>query len=238
MHSFHPYDWNIPTFYAFSYLFLWSSLSPCLSLCKECTWVDGYACLSLCVSVCVCWRGGEGRGSVFKWHYELDWWVEYISWPLSTAWDLTINFLKLSQDANSYKRVPDLLILHSRGIEALGTTSMGFQILIIPNTLFEKTLQHGWSGYVIMLAFKISVLILQEGKCYSDPVRCCFVFNWLYLYINIYVSTMLQFSYSAKYVKEYIEGAKPIFSVGEYWDSCNYNGHALDYNQGILFPLC
>uniref|UniRef100_A0A2N9FLH0 Alpha-amylase n=1 Tax=Fagus sylvatica TaxID=28930 RepID=A0A2N9FLH0_FAGSY len=37
--------------------------------------------------------------------------------------------------------------------------------------------------------------------------------------------------YSAKYVKEYIEGAKPLFSVGEYWDSCNYNGHGLDYNQ-------
>ncbi|KAG6644687.1 hypothetical protein CIPAW_08G070100 [Carya illinoinensis] len=37
--------------------------------------------------------------------------------------------------------------------------------------------------------------------------------------------------YSAKYVKEYIEGAKPIFSVGEYWDSCNYNDHGLDYNQ-------
>ncbi|KAB1203594.1 putative alpha-amylase 2 [Morella rubra] len=37
--------------------------------------------------------------------------------------------------------------------------------------------------------------------------------------------------YSAKYVKEYIEGAKPIFCVGEYWDSCNYHGHGLDYNQ-------
>ncbi|KAJ7005718.1 hypothetical protein NC653_005131 [Populus alba x Populus x berolinensis] len=37
--------------------------------------------------------------------------------------------------------------------------------------------------------------------------------------------------YSPKYVKEYIEGAKPIFSVGEYWDSCNYNGHFLEYNQ-------
>lgn len=37
--------------------------------------------------------------------------------------------------------------------------------------------------------------------------------------------------YSAKYVKEYIEGAKPLFSVGEYWDSCKYNGHVLDYNQ-------
>ncbi|XP_028067942.1 probable alpha-amylase 2 isoform X2 [Camellia sinensis] len=37
--------------------------------------------------------------------------------------------------------------------------------------------------------------------------------------------------YSAKYVKEYIEGAKPVFSVGEYWDSCNYNGQILDCNQ-------
>ncbi|KAL5577012.1 hypothetical protein UlMin_018711 [Ulmus minor] len=37
--------------------------------------------------------------------------------------------------------------------------------------------------------------------------------------------------YSAKYVKEYIEGAKPLFSVGECWDSCNYNGSSLDYNQ-------
>lgn len=37
--------------------------------------------------------------------------------------------------------------------------------------------------------------------------------------------------YSAKYVNEYIEGAKPIFSVGEYWDSCNYNGSFLEYNQ-------
>ncbi|KAL7588948.1 probable alpha-amylase 2 [Lactuca sativa] len=37
--------------------------------------------------------------------------------------------------------------------------------------------------------------------------------------------------YSAKYVKEYIEGAKPIFTVGEYWDSCNYKGTYLDYNQ-------
>ncbi|KAK8552446.1 hypothetical protein V6N12_041041 [Hibiscus sabdariffa] len=37
--------------------------------------------------------------------------------------------------------------------------------------------------------------------------------------------------YSAKYVKEYIEEAKPIFSVGECWDSCNYNGYGLDYNQ-------
>ncbi|KAJ0718264.1 putative alpha-amylase [Helianthus annuus] len=37
--------------------------------------------------------------------------------------------------------------------------------------------------------------------------------------------------YSAKYVKEYIEGAKPVFCVGEYWDSCNYKGTYLDYNQ-------
>ncbi|KAG5542843.1 hypothetical protein RHGRI_015812 [Rhododendron griersonianum] len=37
--------------------------------------------------------------------------------------------------------------------------------------------------------------------------------------------------YSAQYVKEYIEGAKPLFSVGEWWDSCNYTGHHLEYNQ-------
>ncbi|THF95992.1 hypothetical protein TEA_009395 [Camellia sinensis var. sinensis] len=37
--------------------------------------------------------------------------------------------------------------------------------------------------------------------------------------------------YSANYVKEYIEGAKPVFSVGEYWDSCNYNGQRLEFNQ-------
>ncbi|CAN1322874.1 Probable alpha-amylase 2, partial [Linum perenne] len=37
--------------------------------------------------------------------------------------------------------------------------------------------------------------------------------------------------YSSKYVKEYIEGAKPRFAVGEYWDSCNYNGTYLEYNQ-------
>ncbi|XP_060199892.1 probable alpha-amylase 2 isoform X2 [Lycium barbarum] len=37
--------------------------------------------------------------------------------------------------------------------------------------------------------------------------------------------------YASKYVKEYIEGAKPIFSVGEYWDTCNYKGRYLDYNQ-------
>ena len=48
---------------------------------------------------------------------------------------------------------------------------------------------------------------------------------------------MFCFSYSAKYVKEYIEGAKPIFSVGEYWDSCNYNGYGLDYNQGNALNL-
>lgn len=42
-----------------------------------------------------------------------------------------------------------------------------------------------------------------------------------------------QCSYSANYVKEYIGAAKPLFSVGECWDSCNYNGHGLDYNQGF-----
>lgn len=43
------------------------------------------------------------------------------------------------------------------------------------------------------------------------------------------------YSYSSKYVKEYIEGAKPIFSIGEYWDTCNYRGTYLDYNQGTVF---
>lgn len=37
--------------------------------------------------------------------------------------------------------------------------------------------------------------------------------------------------YAPKYVKEYIEGARPVFSVGEYWDSCNYHNGRLAYNQ-------
>lgn len=39
--------------------------------------------------------------------------------------------------------------------------------------------------------------------------------------------------YKANFVKEYIEEADPDFSVGEYWDTCNYvdNGTHLDYNQ-------
>eukprot|EP00262_Sarcandra_glabra_P006628 TRINITY_DN1898_c0_g1_i1.p1 TRINITY_DN1898_c0_g1~~TRINITY_DN1898_c0_g1_i1.p1 ORF type:complete len:418 (+),score=62.92 TRINITY_DN1898_c0_g1_i1:519-1772(+) len=39
--------------------------------------------------------------------------------------------------------------------------------------------------------------------------------------------------YAAKFVKEYIEESKPIFSVGEYWDTCNYSApsYHLDYNQ-------
>ncbi|KAM7259897.1 hypothetical protein ACFE04_015638 [Oxalis oulophora] len=50
----------------------------------------------------------------------------------------------------------------------------------------------------------------------SQKGNCLFKFNNLY---------------AAKYVKGYIEGAKPIFSVGEYWDSCKYNGTILEYNQ-------
>lgn len=54
------------------------------------------------------------------------------------------------------------------------------------------------------------------------------------LLIQFYQSFCLifEYSYSAKYVKEYIEGAKPVLSVGEYWDSCKYHGHRLDYDQG------
>ncbi|KAL6506648.1 putative alpha-amylase 2 [Orobanche hederae] len=37
--------------------------------------------------------------------------------------------------------------------------------------------------------------------------------------------------YSPKYVKEYIDGSKPVFAVGEFWDSCNYKGGYLEYNQ-------
>ncbi|KHN48526.1 Alpha-amylase type A isozyme [Glycine soja] len=48
--------------------------------------------------------------------------------------------------------------------------------------------------------------------------------------------------FSPKYVKEYIEGAKPLFCVGEYWHSCNYKGSTLDYNQeavkGDFWRLC
>lgn len=45
----------------------------------------------------------------------------------------------------------------------------------------------------------------------------------------------LIFSYAPKFVKEYVEEAKPIFSVGEYWDTCNYcpPDYRLDSNQGI-----
>lgn len=36
--------------------------------------------------------------------------------------------------------------------------------------------------------------------------------------------------YAAKYVKEYVEGSKPLFSIGEYWDSCSYSS-GLEHNQ-------
>lgn len=58
----------------------------------------------------------------------------------------------------------DSIMLYYRVIKALGTTSMGFQILIIANNLFEKILLHGSSGYEIVLGFRIFVLILQEGN--------------------------------------------------------------------------
>ncbi|MQM09744.1 hypothetical protein Taro_042619, partial [Colocasia esculenta] len=39
--------------------------------------------------------------------------------------------------------------------------------------------------------------------------------------------------YAPKFIKEYVEESRPIFSVGEYWDSCNYSApnNRLDYNQ-------
>ncbi|PRQ45874.1 putative glycosidase [Rosa chinensis] len=59
--------------------------------------------------------------------------------------------------------------------------------------------------------------------------------GFIYLQLTLFCVSEYSISYAAKYVKEYIEGAKPIFSAGEYWDSCNYNGHGLDYNQGIIY---
>lgn len=81
------------------------------------------------------------------------------------------------QDAiSSANLIEFLCILYIRVTEALGTISMEFQILITPNFLFEKILQHGYSGYVIMLVFRILDLILQGGKSYSN-LKLSFVFN-------------------------------------------------------------
>lgn len=45
--------------------------------------------------------------------------------------------------------------------------------------------------------------------------------------------------YAAKFVKEYIEESKPLFAVGEYWDSCEYSppDYRLNYNQGNRFII-
>lgn len=47
-------------------------------------------------------------------------------------------------------------------------------------------------------------------------------------------------SYEARYVKEYIGAAQPVWAVGEYWDACAYTGEAfkLDYNQGEPIKRC
>lgn len=126
-----------------------------------------------------------------------------------------------------------MLIGYSRVIRARVTTFMGFQILIIHNTLFEKTLLSGYIGYATPLASRISVSILQEGKVIVHSNSFQIFYIVLSAAYCLSYPMMVQFSYSAEYVREYIEGAKPIFSVGEYWDSCNYNGDYLDYNQGI-----
>lgn len=49
--------------------------------------------------------------------------------------------------------------------------------------------------------------------------------------------------YSPGYVKGYIEASSPCFSVGEYWDTCNYvgTGGSLEADQGrisFLILLC
>lgn len=33
-------------------------------------------------------------------------------------------------------------------------------------------------------------------------------------------------------MKEYIEVTKPVFAIGEYWDSLSYEGGNVCYNQG------
>jgi len=40
-------------------------------------------------------------------------------------------------------------------------------------------------------------------------------------------------------VKEYVEESKPLFAVGEYWDSCEYSppDYRLNYNQGNRFII-
>jgi len=79
----------------------------------------------------------------------------------------------------------------------------------------------------MMWAFKIFGLILRRGKTYSMDLE-----YWIFCisFLSCYIPLIYRFS--AKYVREYIEGAKPLFSVGEYWDTCNYKGSSLDYNQG------
>ncbi|KAL0913305.1 hypothetical protein M5K25_016756 [Dendrobium thyrsiflorum] len=62
------------------------------------------------------------------------------------------------------------------------------------------------------------------------------IINWL-----IWLRESLKFQdfrfdfakgYEANFVKEYVKQSKPIFSVGEYWDSCSYSpASQLDYNQ-------
>lgn len=51
--------------------------------------------------------------------------------------------------------------------------------------------------------------------------------------LSMSIDSLFHFSrYSAKFVKEYVEASEPEFAVGEFWDSCSYDGVALDYNQG------
>lgn len=57
---------------------------------------------------------------------------------------------------------------------------------------------------------------------------------YVFMSYKFYTFQFCHCRFSPKYVKEYIEGAKPVFSVGEYWDTCNYMGSSLDYNQGIV----
>ena len=104
-------------------------------------------------------------------------------------------------------------------------------MLITLNTLLGKILSVGFVGCVIQLGFRTFVLTLLEGKeGVSIILFVCCVEEFFLICETVR-------SYSAQYVKEYIGAAKPLFSVGECWDSCNYNGHGLDYNQGFITLL-
>jgi hypothetical protein len=58
--------------------------------------------------------------------------------------------------------------------------------------------------------------------------------DWQWLREDVgYDSLRFDFSkgYGGHFVKKYLEAAGPEFSVGEFWDTCTYEGSGLAYNQ-------